>query len=65
MSTQPEAGLVVTEQVLCEARGWVGDCAWREEPQELDELPDAAILAGLDRHYAGGLPQSLRDTQPR
>lgn len=64
MSPHLPAGLVVTEQVIREARGWVGDCVWREEPEELAELPDAEILAGLDRHYAGGLAQFIRDTQP-
>jgi len=52
----------VTAEVLHEARGWVLDCLWREDPDTLAGLPDAAILAGVQRHYLGGLDQFIRDT---
>lgn len=48
-------------QLLAEARAWVTECAWIEDAEEIDEMSDAAILRGVQRHYAGGLRQLARD----
>lgn len=54
----------VTPGVVEEARGWVLDCVWREDQDTLAALPDAAILAGIQRHYLGGIAQFIRDLEP-
>ena len=43
-------------------RDWIADCTWGGEDQdELDELSDTAIIAGINRHYEGGVRQFLAD----
>lgn len=40
--------------LIREARNWVEDCTWREEPEDLEEYPDETITRGVNRHYDGG-----------
>lgn len=39
--------------VMPEARAWVADCQWADG-DSCEELSDATIKAGVDRHYDGG-----------
>lgn len=45
--------------VLVVARDWLRECAaddWPDlEPDEVADLSDARVLAGVERHWAGGL----------
>lgn len=34
---------------------------WREDPDDIADLSDEAILSAVGRHYAGGLEQLARD----
>jgi hypothetical protein len=43
------------------ARGWVLDCMWKEDPADIEEMSDTAVLRGVNRHYEGGLAQCARD----
>lgn len=58
MSALPD---VPHDQLVHEARGWVLDCAWREDPEDIETMSDERILAAADRHYVGGLTQLARD----
>lgn len=50
-----------TPAQVAEARGWVADCMWREEPEDLDELTDAQVVRGVDRHFDGGMTELVRN----
>jgi hypothetical protein len=50
-------------KLIKEAREWVAECMWREDPEELDELTDAQIKRGVNRHYDGGWSGFIRDMQ--
>jgi hypothetical protein len=49
-----------TTQELNEARGWISDCEWRDL-DDVDELTDAEVAAGVARHYEGGWCQFRSD----
>jgi hypothetical protein len=49
------------DELVQAARGWVLDCMWKEDPADIDEMADTAILRGVNRHYEGGLEQCARD----
>lgn len=49
-------------------REWIADCEWADlapdawgDAADIDALTDGQVLAGIARHYAGGLPQFLAD----
>jgi len=42
---------VTTARQVADARAWVADCTWLDDTSA---LPDAAIVAGVQRHYEGG-----------
>lgn len=48
--------------IIAAAKDWVADCQWEEDPEYIDELPVERLLAGVDRHYAGGLTAFLKDS---
>lgn len=53
---EAEAGL------LREARGWIADNAWEDiGPDDVGDLTDAQVRAGIEAHYAGGWVQFARD----
>lgn len=43
-----------TREQLHQARDWITDCVWREDPEELDELTDEEVICGVNEHYDGG-----------
>jgi hypothetical protein len=47
-----------TPAQVTEARAWVADCMWADDTAS---LPDAAIVAGVQRHYDGGWAGFLAD----
>jgi hypothetical protein len=52
------------QQIVQDARNWVEDCQWGEDPEVIESLPDENILKGVDRHYEGGLAAFLQDRIP-
>lgn len=54
-----------TPETIAAAREWVADCVWIEDPEDIEEMTDAQILAGVERHYDGGLAQFIADAEPR
>jgi hypothetical protein len=45
--------VAVAPDIMPEARAWVADCQWADG-DTCELLSDAAIRAGIDRHYDGG-----------
>lgn len=52
----------IPPEVIREARDWVEDCQWREEPGVIEEYPDDMIARGVNRWYDGGWSQFVRDS---
>lgn len=51
-------------QAIHAMREWLAECSWRDiEPCEVDDLTTAEVIAGVRRHYSGGLRQFLRDAR--
>lgn len=42
-------------------REWALDCAWSEEPEDIERMTDAQVIRGVQRNYDGGLAQFVRD----
>ena len=41
-------------------RDWIADCSWLDlPPEEVADLTEAEVLAGVARHYAGGVEAFL------
>jgi hypothetical protein len=51
------------EEQVAEARLWIGECRWQDEPEALAELTDAEVIRGIDRHYQGGWSRFCRDIE--
>jgi hypothetical protein len=49
-------------ELIAEAREWVADCMWVEDPEDLDDLTDDEIQRGVNRHYDGGWRQFVSNT---
>lgn len=46
--------------VIAAMREWAKDCAWRDlDDEDIDELPAAELLAGVARHFDGGIAAFL------
>ncbi|MCW2901566.1 MAG: hypothetical protein JWO67_3831 [Streptosporangiaceae bacterium] len=55
----PIGPAVLGPQLLTEARSWIADC-WGED--ESEELSDGQVERVIRRHYCGGLPEFIRNT---
>ena len=51
----------MTPALRARARSWVADCVWAD--LETDDLTDAALRAGIERHYDGGWAGFLADCE--
>lgn len=49
------------DDLIREAREWVAECSWKEDPEEIEEYSDAEIKRGVNRHYEGGWCQFVFD----
>lgn len=48
---------------LAEARDWIRDCQWADlDTDDVDDLDDDQVIAGVRRHYVGGWDSFLRDS---
>lgn len=57
----------VDQETIQQMRGWVKECEWEQsldDPDFVDGLTDAEVLAGVDNHYGGGAAQFVADGQP-
>ena len=51
--------------VIKEAREWISECQWPDlEPDQVAELSDEQAIAGVRRHFDGGLEEFLRCSMP-
>jgi hypothetical protein len=46
--------------VIADMRGWIGDCQWADVDQ-VEDLTDAEVIAGVEAHYEGGVHQFVTD----
>jgi hypothetical protein len=49
------------KQQIIEGRIWIGDCSWRDEPEDLEDLTDDEVIRGINWHYDGGWIQFVED----
>ena len=42
-------------------RDWVAECDWIEDQDYIDEMTDAEIVAGVRKHYDGGVTAFIAD----
>jgi hypothetical protein len=54
---------IYTPAQIAAMREWAADCQWRDN-DDLDLYEDATIIAGVERHYDGGVKAFLRDSEP-
>jgi hypothetical protein len=53
--------IAASPELIQEARDWMNDCVWKEDPEELEELSDQEVLVSVHRYYDGGLAQLARN----
>ena len=59
-------GWLVNAEEIKSAREWIQDCQWQDlEECEVSALSDADVIAGIRKHYDGGIAQFISDSQPR
>ena len=55
----------LTPEQLQAMRAWIKDClgTWRDllDDDDVDELIDREVVAGIELHYVGGVEQFLKD----
>lgn len=56
---------IESERIVRAGREWLSECSFRDiEPDSFHDpevTPDAAILAGIDKLYSGGMTQFVKD----
>jgi len=61
------ARFIVEHPALIEQmRDWVKECSWGErfEDSDIDDMTPEQLIAGVQRHYEGGLKQFMIDAKP-
>ena len=54
--------MTMTAEQLQDARNWVAECVWGDlEDGDISQLTDAQVVAGIQRHYSGGVEQFVAD----
>lgn len=49
--------------VIEDMRGWLSDCSWRDlGPEDVARLSVEQVVAGVRRHYVGGVEQFVVDS---
>ena len=52
----------MTAEQIQQARDWLNDCEWSDlDDNDINEMPDASVIAGIARHYDGGIQQFITD----
>lgn len=51
---------LIKNQII-EARMWINDCHWCDEPGDLENLTEDELIRGIDRHYDGGWIQFTKN----
>jgi hypothetical protein len=60
-----DQAFVISLAALREMRQWIGDCWWSDLKSEaVESLTDSEVVAGVVKHYAGGIEQFLSDSKP-
>jgi hypothetical protein len=52
---------VLPAELLSAARGWAADCEWIEDAEDIADITDEQVIAGIAAHYDGGWAQFARD----
>lgn len=56
----------LTPEQLLEARNWIKDCCpWLDlQADQVDEMTDREVIAGIQQHYDGGIIAFKKATAP-
>lgn len=54
--------MTASAALIAEARAWMADCVWREDPDDLADMSDRDVLRSVNRHYEGGLDALARNS---
>jgi hypothetical protein len=57
----PAITAIEQADVIREARRWAADCEWIEDREDIADLTDEQVIAGIRAHYDGGWAQFTRD----
>lgn len=50
-------------QAVAAMREWLSECTWSDlDPADVDDLTDDEVIAGVRRHYHGGIIAFLEDS---
>jgi hypothetical protein len=62
-----ENNKAVTAQEIVDMKNWIKDCSWGENmsDKQVDQLADAVVIRGIERHYFGGVEQFRSDSVAR
>lgn len=65
-STPPDKFAAENPELIKAMRDWVKDIVWKDvgDESDVDELSNAEILRGVERHYQGGIKQFIEDGEP-
>jgi hypothetical protein len=56
---------IISADMINEMRMWIMDCVWDDlDADDVDDLADAVIIRGVQRHYDGGVDQFVQDQEP-
>jgi hypothetical protein len=52
----------MSQEIVQAMREWLAECTWADlEPEDIADLTDAEVIAGVERHYSGGCHQFAVD----
>ena len=61
-ASRPIITITADAETLEQARIWVSECLWRDiDGADIPRLSDKRVHAGINRHYAGGWAQFVKD----
>jgi hypothetical protein len=52
-------------KIIKQMRDWLADCTWADlEPEDVDGLSEAQVIAGVKAHFDGGIEEFLATCEP-
>ena len=61
-ASRPIITITADAPTLEQARVWISECVWADvDGPDIPRLSDRQVYAGINRHYAGGWAQFVKD----